>query len=119
MGLARARSPPATAERDPAERVRRSSRLQRLGVALAIDCISAATCSAALSPAVAIIDKSIISSASGAAPSLGVAIAGNVAAMLAHPLDFLKSAEFVLIFFVYLATWVTGAPVVSETFSAQ
>jgi hypothetical protein len=108
------RPPPATAES-----VRRGGRVQRIGVALAIDWISAASCSAALTPAVAIIDKAIISASSGASPSLGAAIADNVAKMLANPLAFLTSPEFVLIFLVYLATWVAGAPVVSGTFPAQ
>lgn len=97
------RPPPATAES-----VRRGGRVQRIGVALAIDWISAASCSAALTPAVAIIDKAIISASSGASPSLGAAIADNVAKMLANPLAFLTSPEFVLIFLVYLATYVAA-----------
>lgn len=96
-------SPPKTAES-----VRRGGRVQRIGVALAIDLFSAATCSAALSPAVAIIDKSIISNSAGVSESLGAAVMDNVATMMTAPVDFLLSPAVVLIFLVYLATYVAA-----------
>lgn len=75
---------------------------------LGVDLVAAAASAAALSPAVAIIDKSITMAVSGAAPGLGTAFSRNIAAAASAPVAFLASPAYVIIFMVYLVTYITA-----------
>ena len=75
---------------------------------LSADVVAATTSSALLSPFVTIIDKSVTMSVSGAAPSLEAAFRANIGAAARAPLAFLTSPAYVIIFGVYLLTYLAA-----------
>jgi len=75
-----------------------------LSAVLAVDCVAATVAATAVSPFVAIIDQSVISSAAGA-QSLSVALKSGLTDLLFTPSKFARNPAFVLMCMVYSGTY--------------
>ncbi len=75
---------------------------------LTVDMVSAAAASLAVAPIVAMVDKAIIATASGAATSVGASLIASIQALAKNPAAFFASPEFKWIFGVYFATYATA-----------
>lgn len=72
------------------------------------DLLAAGLSSLAVTPAVAIIDKGVVSAASGIAPSVIASILASIGSMVRSPLKFVQSPEFMWIWAVYFLTYLVA-----------
>lgn len=84
------------------------SSMSDLGMRLVIDAASAGLTSAAISPVIFMIDKSIMESASGRADSIMHSIRRTTLSLIRHPITFFSSLPFVLLYSVYFATYMSA-----------
>ncbi|KAJ3405394.1 hypothetical protein CcCBS67573_g00570 [Chytriomyces confervae] len=86
---------------------RQRSKLSELGLGLSIDCVAALATSAAVSPFVAIIDRSIISNASGRMP-LMAGLADGFRTLATRPSVLARQPSVLAVFSVYAITYITA-----------
>ncbi|KAI8609976.1 hypothetical protein BC830DRAFT_788677, partial [Chytriomyces sp. MP71] len=98
--------------------IKQSSTFSRLGLSLTIDLASALATSAFVSPFVAIIDRSIIANASGRTPLLS-GLKEGFRTLILQPSVFARQPSVVVVFGVYVATYLTANAIETVAISAS
>ena len=78
-----------------------------LHVRLAVECVAAGLSALSVAPAISIVDKAIVSNASGLEPLLPCIYNGCVS-FLTNPIYFVRQPSFIFIFGVYGGTYIVG-----------
>lgn len=82
--------------------------MEELSARLGVDVFSAAVSSAAISPLIFMIDKSIMEYASGRTTSIKQSLRSSASMALRTPISFVSSVPFLLLYSVYFSTYATA-----------